>query len=171
MSDKSPEAAGRQQRRGVVPAGAAINFSPKQQLFVAAYVETGNGAESARRAGYAKGSAGVQARRLLAMPKIKAAVEAKRAALEKRTDITLDEQIRRFETLRDEAREAQQYTAACKCEEAIAKMLGHLVDRKDMRLDLTVRDHRTDDEIKARIAALQEELGPVIDGEAVRLPQ
>jgi len=53
----------------------------RQEKFIALYVDTGNGAESARKAGYSPGTAKETAYEILTYPHIKAAIEAKRAEI------------------------------------------------------------------------------------------
>lgn len=53
----------------------------KEQRFVAEYVVDGDGANAARRAGYASGSAKVTACQLLKKDHIKAAIQAQQAAI------------------------------------------------------------------------------------------
>lgn len=63
-------------------------LTAKEQRFIAEYLVDFNGAEAARRAGYAPKSAKVTASRLLAKAPIKAAIDAKRATQLQSTDLT-----------------------------------------------------------------------------------
>jgi len=61
---------------------------PKELAFVAEYVVCRNGAEAARRAGYAAPSARITASRLLTKANINAALAAAEAKLARKSDIT-----------------------------------------------------------------------------------
>ena len=63
-------------------------LTPRQQSFVDFYVTCRNGAEAARRAGYAAPSARITASRLLTKANINAALAAAEAKLARKSDIT-----------------------------------------------------------------------------------
>lgn len=71
------------------PAKAA-GLTPKQQRFVLEYLKDQNGKQAAIRAGYAPGSAEVQACRLLRNAQVRAAVDAGQARLAKKAEITVE---------------------------------------------------------------------------------
>lgn len=58
-----------------------LDLSHQKRMFVVGYVELGNGAEAARRAGYSPRSARIQASQLLTKPNIKFAVSRARQAV------------------------------------------------------------------------------------------
>lgn len=64
-----------------------MQLIPRQERFVAEYVVTRNGAESARSAGYSPNGAKVTACRLLTNPNLQAALAAKEAELAVRLNI------------------------------------------------------------------------------------
>jgi phage terminase small subunit len=64
-------------------------MNERQQKFVQEYVVTGNGAESARRAGYARGTANIKAAKLMAHPEIKAAIAEAQAQARRVVGVTL----------------------------------------------------------------------------------
>ena len=59
---------------------ARARLSVKQTRFIREYIASGNGADAARRAGYAKASADVQAAQNLVKPSIKSALALEMAA-------------------------------------------------------------------------------------------
>ena len=65
-------------------------LTAKQERFVAEYLIDLNATQAAIRAGYAKKGAAVEGSRLLANPKVAAAVAAAQAARAERTEITQD---------------------------------------------------------------------------------
>ena len=65
-----------------------MNLTPKQSAFVDEYIVCRNGAEAARRAGYAALSARVTASRLLTKANIKAELAIKEAELARKVDIS-----------------------------------------------------------------------------------
>lgn len=67
--------------------GTAVRLTTKMERFVAEYVVTRNGAESARRAGYSANTAYVIAYENLRKPQIVAALAAKEAELAVKLDI------------------------------------------------------------------------------------
>ena len=65
-----------------------MNLTPKQRAFADEYMICCNGAEAARRAGYAKSSARITASRLLTNANIKAELSLKQAELAQKAEIT-----------------------------------------------------------------------------------
>lgn len=101
-----------------------MSLSPKQQRFVAEYLIDGNGTQAAIRAGYAEGSAKVTASRLLTKANIAAAVEAKRARIADRLEITAAGLVRDVAEIGKEARGEGAFPAALKACEMLGKSLG-----------------------------------------------
>ena len=64
--------------------------SPRRDRFVIEYPKDLNGTNAAKRAGFSAKTAGVTAAQLLANPRIKAAIQAKLEAREKRSELTSD---------------------------------------------------------------------------------
>lgn len=67
-----------------------MSLPPKQQRFVEEYLADLNASRAAAAAGYSARSAGQTGWRLLALPRVKAAVDEGRKRLAERTEITLD---------------------------------------------------------------------------------
>ncbi len=110
-------------------------WTRKKEAFVQAYLECGNGAEAARRAGYSVRAAKKVASELLRHdPLVADAVEEGRKALQERNEITVDSMIRQFDEDRHFAVETQNATAAVRASELKAKLTGLLVDRRDVRM-------------------------------------
>lgn len=65
-------------------------LTPKQAAFVKEYLIDLNATKAAVRAGFSERTANVQVARLLALPHVKAAIEAEMAKREERTEITQD---------------------------------------------------------------------------------
>ena len=68
-------------------------FSSRQQSFVHAYVESGNGAAAAVRAGYSARSAKVTASRLLTKANVQAAIRSQQAQIAKRLELSRERVI------------------------------------------------------------------------------
>jgi phage terminase small subunit len=68
-------------------------LTPKRQTFATSYALTGNGVQSAIEAGYAPGSAHVEASRLLRVAKVAAAIDEERARLRERSDLKAQDVI------------------------------------------------------------------------------
>ena len=96
----------------------------KQEIFIREYLVDMNGAEAAKRAGYAHGSAAGTAWRILRMPEVKAAVEAE---LQKRRESCEVSAKRVRQGLADIAFAPAEGAALghkIRCLELLAKMLG-----------------------------------------------
>lgn len=68
-------------------------LNEQQKIFVNEYLKEFNGAEAARRAGYAEDSANVQASRLLTYDNIKYEISKRQALLAEASNITREKQI------------------------------------------------------------------------------
>jgi len=107
----------------------------KQQLdFIAAYIETGNGCESLRRA-YPKAAKWksiaqrVRASELLDDPRIEKAIAAHRAKAARNTVVTLEELIDECNEARDIARAEQNAPALVAAVQLKARLAGKLTDK------------------------------------------
>lgn len=110
-------------------------WTRRKEAFVQAYLECGNGAEAARRAGYSERAAKKVASELLRHdPLVIQAVEDGRRALQERNQITVDSMIRQFDEDRAFAVRTENATAAVRASELKAKLAGLLVDRRDVRM-------------------------------------
>lgn len=96
------------------------NLTLRQQKFIRAYVQCGVGAEAARRAGYAPGSADVAAARLLGNVGVQQAVQAVAAAQGDTPDGVLSE----LRDLGTRAAQAGRYAPTVRAVELRGKALG-----------------------------------------------
>lgn len=71
-------------------------FTPKQQKFIQEYLVDLNGTQAAIRAGYSEKTAGSIANTLLMKVEIQEAVAARREALSKKTEVTIERVIREY---------------------------------------------------------------------------
>ncbi|UCG59045.1 MAG: terminase small subunit [Phycisphaerales bacterium] len=102
----------------------------KRELFVQFYTaigekSCGNGAESARLAGYSARSAKQMAHFLLTIPCVQQAIEQKRREIEESPEITRAEVVRAFREDRRAALEKDDLKTAVNCLENLAKIGGH----------------------------------------------
>ncbi len=96
-------------------------LTPKRERFVNEYLVDMNGAQAARRAGYAVGSARQTAHLLLTKPDIQDAIRAEQDELARETSIT---PVLVIEKLYEEAREAPRPADRIHALEVIGKSLG-----------------------------------------------
>ena len=113
---------------------ALAKLSVRRQTFVHELLKGGSAAEAARRAGYAARSANTTAFKLLKLPAVVNAVEVGRRELAKRNELTLDKMVAQLQTDRQFAYDTENASAAVKASELVARLGGHLIDRKDVRL-------------------------------------
>ncbi|OIT11704.1 hypothetical protein BL241_11565 [Ralstonia solanacearum] len=133
-------------------------LTPRQAAFVKTYLATGgaNATQAAIAAGYSvktgKGGAAVAASRMLRMPHILAAIKEE-TERRLRAGVALA-----AVTLEELAKSAQSESVRLQAAQS-------LLDRGGMQLatitqhNVTIEDKRSDDELRARVAQLQRELG------------
>ena len=112
-----------------------IKLTPKQEKFCYGYMETGN-ASGAYRAAYnaekmKPESVAVQAAKMLASPKIALKIDALRAELRQRHEITVDDLVAELEEARKLAFETEKAAAAVQATMGKAKLLGLVVDKQE----------------------------------------
>lgn len=112
---------------------AVQTLTLKQQTFVQAYIETGNGCEAYRRAYSAQRMSAkaitVESARLLRNPRITLATEAARRQLAERHEVTVDSLTHMLKEAYDVAMAEKSPAAAVSAVMAMAKLHGLLVDR------------------------------------------
>jgi phage terminase small subunit len=110
-------------------------LTQKQETFALSYVETGNASEAYRRAYDADemkpASIHVKACQLLANGKVRLRVNELQAAAAQKAQITLESHLRDLADLRDQAREARQFSAAITAEVARGKASGVHVEKTE----------------------------------------
>ena len=112
----------------------------KQEIFIREYLVDMNGAEAAKRAGYAHGSAAGTAWRILRMPEVKAAIQTE---LEKRRESCEVSGKRVRQGLADIAFAPAEGAAVghkVRCLELLAKMLGLFEGNRDVEPVTVVED-------------------------------
>lgn len=113
------------------PAPYLFGLTPKQAAFVAAYLEGATGADAAKRAGYSPKSASRQAWKLLHRTEdVRTAVAAGFKDMQDKHELTRDDNIAHFTRLERAAEEAEQFNAAVRAREAIAKLMGQWPDSR-----------------------------------------
>ena len=106
------------------------DLKPRQLKFIDEFLETGNGTQSAIKAGYGKSGADVQAVRLLANARVKAIIEQRQAKAAARVDVDLAEWLKNVKELafaektRDNAR-AQGLTLLGKYKKWLTDRMEH----------------------------------------------
>ena len=115
-----------------------IKLTPKQEKFCYGYIETGN-ASGAYRAAYnaekmKPESVAVQAAKMLASPKIALKIDALRAELRQRHEITVDDLVAELEEARKLAFETDKAAAAVQATMGKAKLLGLVVEKQETNI-------------------------------------
>lgn len=107
---------------------------PNQKIFVDEYVKDRNGKRAAIAAGYSPKTAEQQASRLLRNVKVKAAIEERLLAAQKRREETLDDILNELDENRRVALSAEtpQASAATAATLGKAKLLGFMVDKSEV---------------------------------------
>jgi len=134
-------------------------MTPKQQRFVAEYLIDLNATQAAIRAGYAKSGASVEGVRLLANAKVAAAVAAAQVKRSERTEVTQDYVLNSIVAIMEERKGVGEHSnpqAALKAAELLGRHLAMFTDKVENRHSY---ENLTDEELDARIAELQREVG------------
>ena len=134
-------------------------MTPKQQRFVSEYLVDLNATQAAIRAGYAKSGASVEGVRLLSNAKVAAAVATAQAERSERTEVTQDYVLNSIVAILEERKGTGEHSnpqAALKAAELLGRHLAMFTDKVDTRHSY---ENLTDEELDARIAELQREVG------------
>lgn len=107
----------------------AGGLTPKQQRFVQEYLQDHNGTQAAIRAGYSDKTAKQQGSRLLAEPRIQAAVRAGQRKVAKKAEVTVDSLMAELEQARKLALKEGQASAAVTATMGKGKLAGLLVEK------------------------------------------
>ena len=112
-----------------------IKLTPKQEKFCYGYIETGSASGACRAAYNAERmkpeSVAVQAAKMLASPKIALKIDALRAELRQRHEITVDDLVAELEEARKLAFETEKAAAAVQATMGKAKLLGLVVEKQE----------------------------------------
>ncbi len=142
-------------------ADKAVGLTPKQQRFVQEYLQDHNGTQAAIRTGYSAKTAKQQGSRLLADPRIQAAVRAGQKKVAKKAEVTVDSLMDELEQARKLALKEKQASAAVTATMGKGKLAGLLVEKHKHSgaigtYDLSkLSDHELD--------RLEQILGPLTD--------
>ncbi|HEL4296699.1 TPA: terminase small subunit [Stenotrophomonas maltophilia] len=140
---------------------AAAPLTAKKKLFVAEYLKDHNGTQAAIRTGYSPKTAKQQGSRLLAEPRIQAAVRAGQQKVAKKAEVTVDSLMKELEDARKLALKEKQVSAAVTATMGKGKLAGLLVEKHKHSgaigtYDLSkLSDHELD--------RLEQILGPLAD--------
>lgn len=131
----------------------------KQEMeFLSHYIVCGGGAEAVRRtSGLDVNSPRIWASRCLKRPDVQVELKNLRDGLHRETMLTIEQQLERYEQHIADAKKDRAHSAVVKAEDSMAKIRGHLVDKKQVAHTMT--DDRSIDEKKAEIRELIQELG------------
>jgi len=157
-------------------------MNQRQAKFVQAYLETGNAAESAKRAGYSEKTAKEQGYRLLTKHHIAQAIEDAQAKLARRTETTLDGLVADCVEVQELALQGtpamdrygnstgqvvRQLSAAKAAIELRAKLTGFLIERRE-NTNKSI-DEMNEAELKAELAKERAKQAKLMTGNVVKL--
>ena len=125
-------------------------LTSKQQRFVEEYLVDLNATQAAIRAGYSPKTAYAIGSENLTKPEIKAALQAAQAEVTTKANITRDYLIEQANDIMLKAKANGAWAAARGANELLAKLTGHLVEKRDLRVIRGV-DDLTDAELQALI--------------------
>lgn len=139
-------------------------LNPRQEKFVREYVKTGNGRQAYQKAGYQSSveevngaaSVDVNASRLLRSDQVKNAIALHQARVRTRHDYTIDTLLFELEDGRQLAHATAQPSAAVSATIGKARLLGMIVDRKEVGAP---GDFAGLDTAQAILALIKKELG------------
>ncbi|MFT4410197.1 terminase small subunit [Stenotrophomonas muris] len=137
------------------------NLTPKQQRFVQEYLKDHNGTQAAIRTGYSAKTAKQQGSRLLAAPRIQAAVRAGQKKVAKKAEVTVDSLMAELEQARKLALKEKQASAAVTATMGKGKLAGLLVEKHKHSGAIGTYDLKnlSDDDLDR----LEQILGPLAD--------
>ena len=121
-------------------------LTPKQKRFVEEYCVDFNATQAAIRAGYSPSTAYSIGSENLRKPEIKAALQAAQDAAITDIRITKDYLIGQANDIMLKAKANGAWSAAKGANELLAKLTGHIIERRDMRVIRSVKD-LTDEEL------------------------
>jgi hypothetical protein len=124
-------------------------LNDRQHLFAIEYLKDRDGGAAAIRAGYAKPSAGVMAKNLLAKPEVRAIVDAETDKIKSRAGVTAEFVIQELMNVASQEDVAQ--STKVRALELLAKHLGMLEDRISLKTDGLSSEQRAE-----RVAILLE---------------
>ena len=138
--------------------GKPLKLSPKQEQFARKYVEC-SCASKAYRCAYntqrmKPETVHVEACKLLANPKVATRVNQLQEQAQKRHEITFDRMLEMFIEDREQAKQLNQTSAAISADNSIAKMLGFMTERSEVKIEQTVEIAHRQEEIKRDVMSI-----------------
>jgi phage terminase small subunit len=125
-------------------------LTSKQQRFVEEYCVDLNATQAAIRAGYSPKTAYAIGSENLTKPEVRAALQAAQAKVTTKANITRDYLIEQANDIMLKAKANGAWAAARGANELLAKLTGHLVEKRDLRVIREIAD-LTDAELQALI--------------------
>jgi phage terminase small subunit len=117
-----------------------MTLTLKQQRFVEEYPLDFNATQAAIRAGYSRKTAYAIGSENLSKPEVKGALQAAQAAVTAKVKITKDYLIEQANDIMLKAKANGAWAAARGANELLAKLTGHLVERRDLRVIRSIED-------------------------------
>ena len=135
-----------------------IKLTVKQEKFARKYLEYSCASEAYRHAYSTKRmkpeTIHVEACKLLANPKVATRINQLQEQAQKRNEITFDRMIQMFIEDREQAKQLNQTSAAISADNAIAKMLGFMTERSEVKIEQTVEVTHKQEEIKRDVMSI-----------------
>jgi phage terminase small subunit len=144
-------------RRSVIDS-SAMALTPKQQRFVDEYLTDCNATQAAIRAGYSRRTAYAIGSENMSKPEIRAALQAAQASVTTKTKITKDYLVEQANDIMLKAKANGAWAAARGANELLAKLTGHLVERRDLRVIRSFED-LSDEELQLLAGGEEEAQG------------
>jgi phage terminase small subunit len=115
-------------------------LTSKQKRFIEEYLIDLNATQAAIRAGYSRKTAYAIGSENLTKPEVKAALQAAQASVTTKTKITKDYLVEQANDIMLKAKANGAWAAARGANELLAKLTGHLVERRDLRVIRSFED-------------------------------
>ena len=133
-------------------------LDPRKSIFISEILTGKNGAEAARAAGVEKKNASRQAHRWSKEPEVAAEIEKGLAAIREGAAVTCETMIKQLDCDRQFAIRTENASAATRASELKAKLVGLMIDRRDVRAAHIVKaeEYSTRDVALAINALLQD---------------
>lgn len=110
-----------------------VALTARQRKFIDAYLVSGNATRAAVAAGYSEQTAKQQGSRLLTNADVCAAVNMRQERASEKADLTLESHLAALNVLRDQAADAEQFSAAVSAEVSRGKASGFYVDKTETK--------------------------------------
>ncbi len=143
-----------------------LKLDARKSIFISEILTGKSGAEAAREAGVEKKNAARQANRWQNDPEVAAEIEKGLTAIREGAEVTAETMIRQLDADRQFAIKTENASAATRASELKAKLVGLMIDRRDVRAAHIVKaeEHSTRDVALALAALCQDSDLRVIKG-------